>query len=195
MSVALTAATTIDGLAPGLVVLIELAIFAFYLLCLVMILRKAGYSGWWVLVNLIPIVGNVAFLAYLAFVPWPGQSTSSTFVPRQRYSHRTSQSVADYSTFGPGGTPPGPSYGTAGPSASGLYSQASLAALPPLAAPSAPVVVTADGQVTPTRPDTTAPVVTHPAGWYPSQEHAGYERYWDGAAWSNQFRPAQGTTT
>ena len=188
------AVNTIDGLPAAVFLLIELAAIAFYFLCLVMILRRAGYSGWWVLVNLIPIVGNVAFLAYLAFVPWPGTGagSSGTFVPRERYSHRASQSAADFSTFGPGGPLPGASYGS--PSATGLFSQAAAAPLPKLTAPSAPVVVTSGGQVTPVhRPAPVRPVVTHPVGWYPSEEHPGYERYWDGSAWTDQFRAAQGT--
>ena len=36
----------------------------------VRIIRKAGYSGWWVLMALVPI-GNLVMLGFFAFKEWP----------------------------------------------------------------------------------------------------------------------------
>lgn len=36
------------------------------------------------------------------------------------------------------------------------------------------------------------PTSSVPGGWYPDPENEGTERYWDGWAWSEQRRPAQG---
>ena len=38
--------------------------------CAARILNKAGYSGWWSLIMLIPIV-NIVFLWIFAFSKWP----------------------------------------------------------------------------------------------------------------------------
>ena len=38
----------------------------------VAIIRKAGYSGWWILIMLLPVVNIVMFLAF-AFAEWPVQ--------------------------------------------------------------------------------------------------------------------------
>lgn len=32
-----------------------------------------------------------------------------------------------------------------------------------------------------------------PAGWYPAPEQPGQDRYWDGARWTDTFRPAETT--
>jgi hypothetical protein len=38
----------------------------------VKIISKAGYSGWWVLIGIVPVVGAVMFLVF-AFSKWPIQ--------------------------------------------------------------------------------------------------------------------------
>jgi hypothetical protein len=35
-----------------------------------MILRKAGYSGWWILISLVPILNIIMFWVF-AFARWP----------------------------------------------------------------------------------------------------------------------------
>lgn len=44
------------------------------------ILRKAGFSGWWALLSFVPLV-NLAMLWVFAFAKWPieGRVQSSTF--------------------------------------------------------------------------------------------------------------------
>jgi FHA domain len=49
---------------------ISLAIFAFFIWCYVRIIRRAGYSGWWVLILLVPVV-NIVMVWVFAFSNWP----------------------------------------------------------------------------------------------------------------------------
>jgi uncharacterized membrane protein YhaH (DUF805 family) len=50
-----------------IIVFLIMAIFA---VPTVRILRKAGYSGWWVLISLIPVINIVGFWCF-AFMDWP----------------------------------------------------------------------------------------------------------------------------
>ena len=50
--------------------LIFLPIVGFFLWLYARIVRKAGYSGWWCLVMLVPLV-NVIMLWVFAFADWP----------------------------------------------------------------------------------------------------------------------------
>ena len=75
-----TPAPTFDGSSYGLdgshwlLSGVGLAVLAaFYLVMLlayVRIIQKAGYSGWWVLVGLVPVLNLVMFLVF-AFSRWP----------------------------------------------------------------------------------------------------------------------------
>jgi hypothetical protein len=51
---------------------IGLLVFAFAVICQVKIITKAGYSGWYVLTQFVPILGFVMFLMF-AFGKWPIQ--------------------------------------------------------------------------------------------------------------------------
>ena len=51
-------------------ILIFLIMIAVFMIPYVKIIKKAGYSGWWVLVMLVPIV-NFVMLWVFAFVRWP----------------------------------------------------------------------------------------------------------------------------
>jgi hypothetical protein len=52
------------------VLAVSLALFALILIGWVKILSKAGYSGWWVLIGLVP-VANLVMLLVFAFSDWP----------------------------------------------------------------------------------------------------------------------------
>ena len=52
--------------------LASLAVLALWVVVPVQILRRAGYSGWWVLVLLVPVV-NLAMVLRFAFTEWPVQ--------------------------------------------------------------------------------------------------------------------------
>ncbi|HXQ44331.1 MAG TPA: DUF805 domain-containing protein [Acidimicrobiales bacterium] len=60
------------GAAFGIIVIIYLAIAVVTIVAWVKILNKAGYSGWWVLIGLVPFVNLVMFLVF-AFSTWPSQ--------------------------------------------------------------------------------------------------------------------------
>jgi len=50
--------------------IIVLIILLVYLLPIIKILQKAGYSGWWCILLFIPIV-NIVFLWIFAYSDWP----------------------------------------------------------------------------------------------------------------------------
>jgi hypothetical protein len=60
------------GAGLGVLVIIYLIIGVLSVIAWVKILNKAGYSGWWVLISLVPIVNFVMFLVF-AFSDWPSQ--------------------------------------------------------------------------------------------------------------------------
>jgi len=49
---------------------IVLVLLAIYLIPLVLVIRKAGYSGWWILIMFVPLV-NIVMLWIFAFADWP----------------------------------------------------------------------------------------------------------------------------
>lgn len=52
--------------------LLGLAVWIVFLIAYVKIISKAGYSGWWVLIMIVPIV-NVIMLLVFAYKEWPVQ--------------------------------------------------------------------------------------------------------------------------
>jgi len=50
--------------------IIVLAVLFLYVFPVVKILNKAGYSGWWCLILLVPLVNIVMFWVF-AFAQWP----------------------------------------------------------------------------------------------------------------------------
>ena len=50
--------------------IIVLVVLAVYLVPAVRIVQKAGYSGWWCVLLIIPLV-NIVFLWIFAFARWP----------------------------------------------------------------------------------------------------------------------------
>jgi uncharacterized membrane protein YhaH (DUF805 family) len=65
------------GAAAGVIILIYVAVAVLMIVATVKILSKAGYSGWWVLIGLVPIA-NVVMYVVFAFSDWPslrGQAT------------------------------------------------------------------------------------------------------------------------
>ena len=51
-------------------VIIYVAVIVLSIVAWVKIISKAGYSGWWVLIALVPVVNIVMFLVF-AFSRWP----------------------------------------------------------------------------------------------------------------------------
>ncbi len=68
----------LTGILPLLVLLAHLVAF---LVASAVISRKAGYSGWWCLVTLVPFL-NMTMIYVFAFIAWP----LDTAVPPEPYS-------------------------------------------------------------------------------------------------------------
>ena len=56
--------------AAGVLVLVYAAIVVISIIAAVKVVTKAGYSGWWVLIAFVPVVGVVMTLVF-AFSDWP----------------------------------------------------------------------------------------------------------------------------
>jgi hypothetical protein len=56
----------------GVFLIVELFFFVVAIVAWVKIISKAGYSGWWVLIGIVPLVGAIMFLVF-AFSKWPIQ--------------------------------------------------------------------------------------------------------------------------
>ncbi|WP_205710903.1 hypothetical protein [Isoptericola sp. BMS4] len=57
-------------LLGGAAVAVYLTFLVVILVAYIRIIQKAGYSGWWVLVGIVPILNLVMFLVF-AFSRWP----------------------------------------------------------------------------------------------------------------------------
>jgi hypothetical protein len=175
--------------AAGVLLVVYLALIVISIVAAVKVVSKAGYSGWWVLVSVIPVVN-------FAFSDWP--------VLREVRALRSER------TGWPGGR--GPGHGGAGP-----WAPEGWGGGPPPSAsgPGGPAVRSAGGD----RPEEEAPLppfspgdaggpgVGSPrpgdvrsgppsdaettygtqalAGWYPGPD--GRLRYWDGSTWTDHF--------
>ncbi|MGO8871109.1 MAG: DUF2510 domain-containing protein [Acidimicrobiales bacterium] len=176
--------STTTGLFAGFGVLLLFIYLAFAVLGIiaaVKVVTKAGYSGWWVLIAFVPIVGTVLMLIF-AFAEWP--------VTREVKMLRTQ-------LVGVGGHGRPGAYGSrpvsGGPPPTGP-TPAPMAASEPTAAP-APLPTFGDfiqgGSVTP-KPEVpvtpAAPTGQPAAGWYPAPgDPSGRQRYWDGSTWTEHF--------
>ncbi|HEY5272195.1 MAG TPA: DUF805 domain-containing protein [Acidimicrobiales bacterium] len=58
------------GAAALVIVLIYVAVAILMIVSTVKVLSKAGYSGWWVLIGLVPVANVVMFVVF-AFSDWP----------------------------------------------------------------------------------------------------------------------------
>jgi Protein of unknown function (DUF2510) len=65
--------THISGAAIGFLIVVGifyLALIVFMIVCYVKIIHKAGYSAWWLLTALVPLL-NLVMIAIFAFAEWP----------------------------------------------------------------------------------------------------------------------------
>ena len=81
-------------MGPGLVAFLffELALLVVGIVAGVKIIIKAGYSGWWFLIFMLPLVGFIMFVAF-AFSKWPIQQ-------RLEQAERRLQSLAPNGPYG-----------------------------------------------------------------------------------------------
>lgn len=189
-----TGRTVCTGSSPGLfaglglLLFVYLAILVLGILAAVKVVTKAGYSGWWVLITIVPLVGTV-FILIFAFSTWP--------VTREVQMLRA-QLAGSPGYGGYGGAPPaGP--GPRGPYAGGPAAARPVPTTPETSAgeearlPSFGEFITGGRLPTldPSDPSaTSAPTLAGlpPAGWFPAPGGAaGQLRYWDGSTWTDEF--------
>jgi uncharacterized membrane protein YhaH (DUF805 family) len=171
------------GLFAGLGVLlfIYIAIAVLGIVAAVKVVSKAGYSGWWVLICFVPIVGSV-FVLVFAFSTWP--------VIREVEMLRAQ--VAGRGGFGR----PSGSFGGAALEDPGSPTPPEQAVPTDTGFEHAPMP--SFGQFIEGGPDPTGtsgtspsapPPRQPPAGWFPSPGGPpGQLRYWDGTGWTEHFR-------
>ncbi|QZN85569.1 DUF805 domain-containing protein [Cellulomonas sp. C5510] len=59
-------------LTGGVGLVVAVAVWLIVLIAYIRIIQKAGYSGWWILIGLVPVVNVVMFLVF-AYSRWPVQ--------------------------------------------------------------------------------------------------------------------------
>ena len=59
-------------LTGGVGLVVAVAVWLIVLIAYIRIIQKAGYSGWWILIGLVPVVNVVMFLVF-AYARWPVQ--------------------------------------------------------------------------------------------------------------------------
>ena len=65
-----TATDWTDWLFGGVGLVVLIGAYVVMLVAYIRIIQKAGYSGWWVLVGLVPVLNLVMFLVF-AYSRWP----------------------------------------------------------------------------------------------------------------------------
>ncbi|WP_089797614.1 hypothetical protein [Cellulomonas sp. KH9] len=80
-----TATEWTDWLAGSVGLAVVLTVYVVMLIAYVRIIQKAGYSGWWVLVGLVPVLNLVMFLVF-AFSRWPVLQENERLRSLGRYS-------------------------------------------------------------------------------------------------------------
>jgi hypothetical protein len=208
------------GLFAGLGVLlfVYLALAVLGIIAAVKIVTKAGFSGWWVLIAFVPIVGSI-FVLVFAFSTWP-VTRELEMLRRQLaggtgyggpagYGGRPTPGNPGSGPLPRGPIPPGyPPPGSLPGSAPGSVPVGTVA---PGAAPPDPATVTEhslghvpipsfdqfiQGVTEPAMPAhqlspvNSEPQPVHPpAGWFPAPGGSpGQMRYWDGTSWTDQYR-------
>lgn len=186
------------ALAGAAVVLlvVYLALIVISIVAAVKVVSKAGYSGWWVLVSVIPVVNFVMILVF-AFSDWP--------VLREVRALRSERAgwpggrgpgygggAGPWAPEGWSGGPPASASGPGGPAvrSAGEDRPETEAPLPPFSPGHAggPGPVSAPPRDVHSGPPSdagTASGTPAPAGWYPVPD--GRLRYWDGSTWTDHF--------
>ena len=190
-------ATVLSAGGASVLALVYLAIVVVSFVAAVRVVTKAGYSGWWVLITLVPLVNFVMVLVF-AFADWPvlrevrvlrTQATSWPAGPGAGFGGGPGAGFGGGPGAGFGGGP-GPFHAEAEAPLPPFHNEAE-APLPPFhaeaeaprpqGAPSSqaaaePIEAPVGGEATSVEP---------PPGWYRVPD--GRLRYWDGTAWTDHF--------
>lgn len=171
-------ATVLSAGGASVLALVYLAIVVVSFVAAVRVVTKAGYSGWWVLITLVPLVNFVMVLVF-AFADWPVLREV-----RVLRTQATSWPAGPGAGFGGGpgagfGGGPGPFHAEADAPLPPFHAEAE--APRPQGAPSSqaaaePIEAPVGGEATSVEP---------PPGWYRVPD--GRLRYWDGTAWTDHF--------
>jgi hypothetical protein len=167
----------------GVLLFVYIAIAVLGIIAAVKVITKAGYSGWWILIAFVPIVGSI-FVLVFAFSTWP--ITREVEMLRARLAGAGGYGrPGDYGERPSGGSgsahlPPGPIEPTETISESWpIPSFAQFAHREPVATTTA-----ADAPAIPSN----APLEGPPAGWFPSPGGPpGQRRYWNGKSWTDHY--------
>jgi len=62
----------LDWLTGAVGIAIAIVVWLLFVIAYIRIIQKAGYSGWWILIGLVPIVNVIMFLVF-AYSRWPIQ--------------------------------------------------------------------------------------------------------------------------
>jgi uncharacterized membrane protein YhaH (DUF805 family) len=171
----------------GILLIIEIAIGVLAIVAAVKVVSKAGYSGWWVLIAIIPIVGSVFFLVF-AFSTWP--------VTLEVQRLRAQLAGRNYGAPGGYGSPEGYG-GQRGPTGSGGGPAIGGGLLGPAQTDPEHAPIPSFGQFLRNEAgsgdppaDASSPAMAQhpPAGWFPAPGGPpGQQRYWDGTTWTEHF--------
>lgn len=187
----------------GILVAVYLGIVVLGIVAAVKVVTKAGYSGWWVLIALVPLVGSIMALVF-AFSKWPVLREVEMLRAQAAYGgpYGHGGGPGAWGTgFDGGFQPPGPFPPAAPgnptspsghqPGGTGMAEQGPAQATLPTFGQVKPVTPdhgVGSGAGTPTAPSGAGPYepVAHPpAGWFPTPD--GHWRYWDGATWTDHY--------
>lgn len=71
----------LDWLTGAVGIAIAVVVWLILVVAYIRVIQKAGYSGWWILIGLVPIVNVVMFLVF-AYSRWPIQRENDEFRDR-----------------------------------------------------------------------------------------------------------------
>ena len=63
-NLAATDTSAISGVGLTIAIIIGIAIWLVFVVAYIKIITRAGYSGWWVLIGLIPLVGVIVLIVF-----------------------------------------------------------------------------------------------------------------------------------
>jgi hypothetical protein len=89
----------VNGGLLAILIALYVALIVFVVWCYVRVIRRTGYSGWWILMSLVPI-GNLTMLGFFAFKEWP--------IRRELDHLRRHAAMTGLPGYGPGQMPPVP---------------------------------------------------------------------------------------